>query len=45
MECYKCSVSGKKIVYMEVHYDTKRGASIAVCPECGREETVGYGRI
>lgn len=45
MDCYKCTINGKKIVQMEVEYDEKTGQEIAVCPECKREEVVGFGKI
>jgi hypothetical protein len=45
MDCYKCSVSGKMLVKMETYYDEKLGAAIAKCPQCGREEIIGFGKL
>ena len=46
MECTKCSESGKKLVYMtNEKYDYKTGKNTVECPECGREEITGFGRI
>lgn len=45
MECYKCSVSGKRIVYMYVYYDKELGAKMAKCPECGHWEIIGFGQL
>lgn len=45
MECYKCSISGKKLVYMNICFDYELGAEIAICPICGHKEIVGFGLI
>lgn len=45
MECLKCSVSGVKLVYMTEYWDEKISARIAICPCCGKEEVIGFGRL
>jgi len=43
MECTKCSISGKKLVYMYTYYEN--GVEIAKCPCCGKTEIIGFGKI
>jgi len=45
MDCYVCSESGKKLVEMNVEWDSEIGASVAICPECGRDEVIGFGSL
>jgi hypothetical protein len=45
MECYKCSVSGKKLYYMDVYYDEELGATVGYCPNCGHKEVIGFGKL
>jgi uncharacterized Zn finger protein len=45
MECSNCSVDGKKLVHMETKFDKDNRAKLAICPECGKEEIVGFGHI
>lgn len=45
MECSNCSVSGKELVIMTTYYDESLGATIAVCPKCGKDEVIGFGKI
>jgi DNA-directed RNA polymerase subunit RPC12/RpoP len=43
MEFYKCSVSGKKLYYMDVYYDEELGATVGYCPNCGHKEVIEKG--
>jgi len=38
MDCYVCSESGKKLVEMNVVWDSEIGASVAICPEACKQD-------
>ena len=45
MECYRCTVSGKEIVYMVDYLHQKSSAVIYICPRCGLQEVTGFGKV